>query len=53
MYYAEKNGIKCRIPDRLVESYQLIGYKCTEIKPIAKEKLERKPKTPKSEIISE
>lgn len=49
MYVAEKNGIKCRIPDRLVKSYEFIGYTCTEIKPKEDKKPEQKSKAVKQE----
>lgn len=32
MYYAEKDGKICRIPERKKSAYQFLGYTCTEIK---------------------
>lgn len=31
MYIAEKNGRKCRIPERKKEAYEFMGYTCTKI----------------------
>ncbi|MGN0398802.1 MAG: hypothetical protein ACI4EO_01625 [Blautia sp.] len=36
MYYAEKDGRSCRIPESKKAAYEFMGYKCTEIKPDVK-----------------
>nr|UWI31999.1 MAG: hypothetical protein [Bacteriophage sp.] len=31
MYFAVKNGMRCRIPERKKEAYELMDYTCTKI----------------------
>lgn len=33
MYFAEKDGKRCRIPERKKSAYENMGYKCTKICP--------------------
>ena len=40
MYYAEKDGTRCRIPESKKAAYEFMGYKCTRICPkVKKEKI--------------
>lgn len=53
MFIAEKNDLRCRIPESKVKAYEFMGYTCRKIGDAEKPKSSKKPKEAKTEPLAE